>query len=157
MSANWPTLFQSLRAVHITYADMGGDEFAFFKAMSISVNAAATRTRPSVATWASNLRFRFKKDDDGVTQALDGFNASNKGSLVSQLTKKERFAVTTLVSWLPEGAVQFLLGYLRRVSPKKAVIGPLVRFLGFRFVGERCMLWLCAETYVTGLCFGLSC
>ena len=121
LESQWPSLWASLCAVHVTYQCVGDEEAEFMKAMSISINSAATRVRPGIGTWVYNLRFRLQKDATATGTCLDLYNSQHKSSLVSQLTKKETYAAITMVGWMPEHLVRIVLEYLKRVPPRKAV------------------------------------
>ena len=113
MHEKWPLLYSSLCALHVTVQDCGDEQGQFLTSMSISVNTAATRVRPNIASWVQNIKFRLNLSGDGATRCLDMFDAKNKGSLISMLSKKERQAALTLVLWCPDLTVHTIIESIR--------------------------------------------
>ena len=124
MLAKWPALWTSLCALHCTFQECGDERDQFLASMSISINNSMTRVRPPVTAWVRNMKFRFKMSNDVVEQTLDKYDANNKGSLISMLSKKERVAATTMVSKMPDSTVTTILDYCQRFGlGKRSAIG----------------------------------
>ena len=78
--------------------------------MRISVTASITRTRPHIFIWVRNFH-RFGTDEDTTTTMLDAFDSGSKGGLAAKLSKKERYALQTILFHTDDATITMLLSY----------------------------------------------
>ena len=92
---------------------MASDEAAFALSMQIGNNSSATRVRPHIGIWVENLRTRFMCDAASTAAIVERFQDTNKGSLLSQLTKTEQLVLLNFVVHMRAACCDIVMSYIK--------------------------------------------
>ena len=109
----YPVLYQSLRGLHATVKGPFDDKADFLRSMQITVGSSITRVRPHIIVWVHNFR-RFGTDQSSTDTMCDEFDAHSIGGAQAKLSKKERYALHTLLFYMDPEVVDMIEEYLKQ-------------------------------------------